>query len=152
MILLFSQQKKRHLCSFITSFNRWPLGPLFTPQWPHTLSVQVYNLPLGLLAVKESLEDGKQLFQSGQPGSHLLQDFLLVLTELDVEVLSVGAGTHSGAEDGLHHEGVVGFEGCAVGVSEGGGELFAGGCDVLGEGDGCEVKGTVRNIKVSTLF
>ena len=97
-------------------------------------------LPLGLLAVKESLEDGDNLVQSSQVLAHLLLDLLLVGAKLAVEVLAVRAGAHGGAENGLDEEAVVRLEGDAVGAAEGLGELVVVVGQVLAQRDACELE------------
>lgn len=57
-----------------------------------------------------------------------------------VEVLAVGASTHSGAEDGLDDEGVVGLEGSAVGSTEGVSELLGVVLHVGVQGEGDELE------------
>jgi hypothetical protein len=74
-------------------------------------------LPLGLGGNK-LLKDSDDLSKRSKVGLELVLNLLRVLTELGVEVLSVGNGGHSGAEDGLDHEAVVGLQGVSVGSAE----------------------------------
>lgn len=67
------------------------------------------NLPLSLLSVQKSLQDGDQVLQCTQPHSQSTLNLGVVISKLNVEIFSVWAGGHGGAEYGLHHEGVVGF-------------------------------------------
>lgn len=89
------------------------------------------NLPFSLLSVQESLQDSNQILQCSQPHSQGSLDLGIVISELNIEIFSVWAGGHGGAEYGLYHEGVVGFESFAVGAAEGNGEFVGGGCKVL---------------------
>lgn len=79
------------------------------------------HLPLRLLPVQEALQNSHLLLQRSQPDSQLSSNLGRVVTQLDIEVLSVRACRHSGAEDGLNHEAVVGLESRAISISEGGG-------------------------------
>ena len=80
-------------------------------------------LPLSLLAALESLQYADNILKSSQVCSQLNGDLGLV-SQLGVEVPTVGAGAHGGREDGLDEEAVVGLEGLAVCVSERSGEFF----------------------------
>lgn len=100
------------------------------------------NLPLGLLGVEETLEDGNNLLQGSEVDLELLNDKLSGGSELGVEVFSVGAGSHGGAEDGLDHPVVVHLEGRGVRGTEGIGDLFGGVGNVAGETDAGEVEAT----------
>lgn len=81
------------------------------------------NLPFGLLSLQESLQHTHNLLQTSQPRPQLSIDLLLVITQLDVEVFSVRHSSHGSTEDGLDEERMMRLEGCAVCVSEGGGQL-----------------------------
>lgn len=75
-------------------------------------------LPLRLLAIEKRLDDSNDLVERSEVLAQLLLDLLLVVAELGVEVLAVGAGGHGGAEDGLDEEAVVRLERDAVGAAE----------------------------------
>jgi hypothetical protein len=98
------------------------------------------DLPLGLLPLQETLQDRNDLLQTCQPNPQLRSHLLHICTQLRIKVLTVRSRRHGGAENGLHHEGMVGLEGAAIGISEGGRELLTCGSDVLGEGDGREIE------------
>lgn len=110
------------------------------------------GLPLGLLGVDKLLEDAHDLLQGGKVGRHLLGDLGLVVTELGVEVFSVWAGAHGGAEDGLDDEAVVRLEGGAVGVAEGVCELLGGVGDVGLEAEAGELETTVKEDVLTDVF
>lgn len=100
----------------------------------HANKRRSHPLPLGLLAVDKGLEDGDDALQRREVGLELLLDLALVVAELDVEVLAVGAGAHGGGEDGLDEEAVVGLQGARVRGAEGVGELGGGVLEVVLEG------------------
>lgn len=108
----------------------------------HTPHITLY-LPLRLLTIQERLQDCNNLLQRRQPHLQFRVDLLGVFSELDVEVLAVGAGRHGGAEDRLDHEGVMRLKGIPIGVAEGSGEFIGGNGEVLGQGYGCEVESSV---------
>lgn len=68
---------------------------------------------------------------------------LFLITQLGVEILAVGAGTHGGAEDRLDEPAMVRLEGGSVGGAEGVGELLRRAGDVGAEGNTGELKATV---------
>lgn len=103
-----------------------------------------WYLPLGLLGVEESFEDGDNLLQSSEVDSELLRDELGRGSELRVEVFSVGASSHGGAEDGLDHPVVVHLQGLGVRLTEGVGDLLGGVGNVVGETDAGEVEATAQ--------
>lgn len=100
----------------------------------HTPTLSVPTLPLRLLGVQKRLQDGNQLLERRQPSRQFGCDLLRVFTELNVEILAVRTRTHRGAENRLHHEGVVRFERAAVRGPEGDAEFFGYVGEVLGEG------------------
>ena len=100
-------------------------------------------LPLGLFASQELVQNRDVLLQSLQPLIQFLVHTWLVISQLGIEVLSVGCGRHGGGEDGLDDEGVVRLKGLAIGFTEGGGEFFGGSVDVSAEGLGGEVETSV---------
>lgn len=102
----------------------------------------VVHLPLGLLAVDESLQDSNDLVEGRQISGHQLLDLGLVVSQLLVEIGAGRAGAHGGAEEGFDNEGVVGLQGGGVGVTEGGRELFGFAVDVGVEGKAHEVEAT----------
>ena len=82
------------------------------------------RLPLGLLPGEELVQDGNILLQRSQPLLQLGLNLGLVVSKLLVKVGAVWGSAHSGAENGLDDERVVGLEGVAVGIAEGVGELL----------------------------
>jgi hypothetical protein len=66
--------------------------------------------------------------------------FVTARAQLAVKVLTVRAGAHGGAEDGLDEEAVVGLEGDAVGAAERVGELLGRLGHILAEGDAGELE------------
>ncbi len=111
-------------------------------------------LPLGLLALNKSLEDGNNLVQSLQVLAHLLVNLSLVRTKLAIEILAVRASAHGGAEDGLDEEAVVRLKGDAVGVAEGLGKFVLVVGQVLAQGDACELEAAItmqRSILATVL-
>lgn len=89
------------------------------------------HLPLRLFPRHKLLDDIDAELQPLQPRIQLLVHPVLIIAQLGVKVLAVGSGAHSSTEDGLDEEAVVGAQGVAVSVAEGGGEFFAGGVEVL---------------------
>ena len=75
-------------------------------------------LPLRLRPINKLFQDRYDLLERSKVGLKLFLNLVGVLAELGVEVLTVGNGGHSGAEDGLDHEAVVGLQGVAVGSAE----------------------------------
>lgn len=90
-------------------------------------------LPLRLLLLLESLDDGDDALEGGEPLLELLLDFGLVVAQLGVKVLAVRGGAHGGAEDGLDDERVVRLERVAVGRAERVRQLLARVLDVLAQ-------------------
>ena len=116
---------------------------LWAPTLCRVVCVSVFcviRLFLDALAVEEGLEDIDNLLESGKVLLELSADPLLVAAELAVEVLTVRAGAHGGAENGLDEEAVVGLEGDIVGGTEGGRKLLVGGGNVVGETLACELE------------
>ena len=116
--------------------SRFPPSPRSTPP--------PFILPFSLLPRLELLQDRHLLLQRLQPLPRRRVHLRGVVSQLSVKVLAVRRRGHGGAEDGLHHEGVVGFQRVAVGGAEGGGELVGGvlevGADALrGEVEAAEV-------------
>jgi hypothetical protein len=107
-----------------------------TPLSPSSFS----HLPFCLLTSQESLQNRDNIQQSRQPFLQFLRNLPLIITKLSIKVFSVWTCGHRGGEYGLHHEGVMGFKGRAVGIAEGGGDFFAGGVEVSGYGEGGEVE------------
>lgn len=79
---------------------------------------ELRQLPLRLLALLESLENGYNLLERGEVGPQLSRDGVLVGSQLGVEVLAVRASTHGRREDGLDKDAVVGLKGRTVGATE----------------------------------
>ena len=100
-------------------------------------------LPLGLFASQELVQNSDVLLQSLQPLIQFLVHTWLVISQLGIEVLSVGCSRHGGGEDGLDDEGVVRLKSLAVGFTEGGGEFFGGSVNVSAEGLGGEVETSI---------
>jgi hypothetical protein len=101
------------------------------------------SLPLRLLPLQELIQHRDILLEALEPLLQLRLHLRIVGSQLLVEVLPVRCRAHGGAEDGLHDEGVMWLEGVAVGFAEGVGEFFGGVRDVVAEGLGGEVEGTV---------
>lgn len=108
------------------------LVPLFHFHSFFSLIIYTPDLPLRLLPLQKPLQHRNNFLQTSKPHPQLTHNLLLILAQLDIEILPVRTRAHRGAEDGLHHEGVVRFQRVAVGGAEGGGELVGAGCDVLG--------------------
>ena len=115
------------------------------------VSCFVIRLFLDALAVEEGLENFDNVLESGEVLLELSIDLVLVVAELAVEVLAVGAGAHGGAEDGLDEEAVVRLEGDVVGGAEGGRKLLVSSNDVVGETLACELE-TSGELLVSIPF
>lgn len=107
------------------------------------MDMQRNFLPLGLLAAEERRQDGDNLGKSVEVDLELLGDELRGLAELGVEISTVRAGGHGGAEDRLDEEAVVGLQGLSVCSTEGIRKLLRGSSNVAGEGLGGEVETSV---------
>ena len=116
---------------------RAPTYPALSSNIPHS----IYTLPLRLLSIQEALQNRNNPFQRRQPRPQLTLHLLLIALapKLRVKVFTIRTGAHRGAEDRLHHEGVVRFPCAAIRGAEGGRELLGGGGEVLGERYGGEV-------------
>lgn len=91
-------------------------------------------LPFRLLSPLELLQYTHLLLQRLQPLPSLLLHLLLVVSKFCKEILSVWGSGQCGAEDRLHHEGVVGFESVTVCVLEGDGEFVRGVLEIVLDG------------------
>lgn len=112
-------------------------------------SAALFHLPFRLFCSQKCLQNGNQLLQGGKPNLQFSSNLLLIVSQLGVKILSVGGSGHGSAENRLHQEAVVGFEGAAIGVTERGGEFFGGFCNVLRDCNRCEVKASMRIKRVS---
>ena len=114
-----------------------------TPNTHQSNEPLVFPLPFRLLPPLKLLQYRHLLLQPFQPlargGVHLGG----VVAQLRVEILAVRRGGHGGAEDGLHHEGVVGLQRAGVGGAEGGRELFGWVLQVRADAEGGEVEAAV---------
>jgi hypothetical protein len=110
---------------------RSPTYPALSSNIPHS----IYTLPLRFLSIQEALQNRNNPLQRRQPRPQLTLHLLLIAlaAKLRVKVFTIRTCAHRGAEDRLHHEGVVRFEGAAVRGAEGCRELFGGSGEVLGE-------------------
>lgn len=100
-------------------------------------------LPLGLLAVDELLEDGDNPGERSKVRIELSPDEFGSLAKLFVEVLAVGDGTHSSAEDGLDNPAVERLQGVGIRGPERVGQLLRGVGDVASEGLAGEIETAV---------
>lgn len=96
-------------------------------------------LPFRLLPPLKPLQNRHLPLQGLQPLPRRLVHLLVIIAQLRVKVLPVRRRGHGGAENGLHHEGMVGFQGAGVGGPEGGRELFGGVLEVRTDAEGGEV-------------
>jgi len=108
------------------------------------------GLPLGLLALEESLENADNLLQGGEIVLKLRVHLLLIIAKLGIKIFAVWASAHGGAENGLDNKAVVGLKSGAVRAAERVGEFFGGGY-VLAEAKACEFEPSVRRQWFSTL-
>jgi hypothetical protein len=97
--------------------KKYPLVSCFIKSYS-ILFVYPMHLPLRLLPRQKLIQDGNILLQALQPLLQLGLHLCVVITELLVEILSVGCGAHGCTEDWLHDERVVGLECVAVGIAE----------------------------------
>ena len=109
----------------------------------HQSITPFFPLPLRLLPPLELLQYRHLPLQRPQPLPRRLVHLRGVVAQLGVEILPVRRGGHGGAEDGLHHEGVVGLQRAGVGGPEGGRELLGGGLQVRADAEGGEVQAAV---------
>lgn len=144
-VMLKTQVHKIHACrTSCTPLNK--CTPSCVKRSPSSslpkISVQLLqHLPLRLLLLQERFQNSNNPPQRCQPRLQLtLHPLLIPLSpKLRIEILSIRTRRHRSAEDRLHHERMVGFEGVAVRGTEGGRQLFGGSGEVLGEGNSREV-------------
>lgn len=78
----------------------------------------IFDLPLRLLAIQESLQYSNPLFQSLDASFQSGLGFSSILTEFGVEVFSVGCGRHCCTKYRLNEEVVMRLQGGAVSCLE----------------------------------